>query len=92
MDFSHFLWIISVGIVANERIGATKPIPEVVNLMRLLADERGGGSRTFALLQTFAKRLLFGGQGHCVTACGVVLRTVEWKLKEMLAKSRALQS
>jgi hypothetical protein len=36
----------------------------------LLADERGGGRRAFALLQTFAKRLLLGGQGHRVTACG----------------------
>ena len=71
MHFPHFLldhlrW----GLVANERVGATKAIPEVVNLVRLLADERGGGRRAFALLQTFAKRLLLGGQGHRVTACG----------------------
>jgi hypothetical protein len=48
------------GLVTNERVGATEPIPEVVDLVALLADERGGGRRAFALLQTIAKHLLFG--------------------------------
>ena len=83
MHFPHFLldhlrW----GFVANERVGATKAIPEVVNLVRLLADERGGGRRAFALLQTFAKRLLLGVKG-IASLLVVGLRTLEWKLKKM---------
>ena len=63
MHFPHFLldhlrW----GFVANERVGATKAIPEVVNLVRLLADERGGGRRAFALLQTFGEGQSSPGQ------------------------------
>jgi hypothetical protein len=47
-------------LLANERVGATETIPEVVNLTSLLPDESCGGRRAFALPQTLAKRLLFG--------------------------------
>jgi hypothetical protein len=47
-------------LLPNERVGATETIPEVVNLTSLLANERCGGRRAFAHLQTLAKRLLFG--------------------------------
>ena len=36
----------------------------VVDLMGLLSNKRCGGGGAFAVLQTLAKRLLFGRQGH----------------------------
>jgi hypothetical protein len=62
----HLCW----GLLVNERVGATEPIPEIVDLMGLLADKSCGGRRAFALLQALAKRLLFRGEGHCINACG----------------------
>src|SRR4051812_44955009 len=52
--------------------------------MRLLADERCGNRRPFAILQKLAKRLPFGDKGIAsVLVVGFALRTLEWKLKEM---------
>jgi hypothetical protein len=57
-----------LGLAANERVGATEPIPEVVDLMGLLSNKRCGGGHAFDVLQTLTKRLLFGREGHGISA------------------------
>jgi len=47
-------------LLANNRVGPTEAIPEIVDLMSLMANERCCSRRAFALLQTLTKRLLFG--------------------------------
>jgi hypothetical protein len=53
-DLHHLCW----GLVANERIGSTESIPEIVYLLGLLADEVCGARVGFSLLKSFAEHLL----------------------------------
>ena len=58
------------GFTANERIGATEPVPEVVYLMGLLADEFCRAWLGFSLLHTFAEYLCSGYRGIPINPAG----------------------
>jgi hypothetical protein len=73
LTMHHLCW----RFLAKESICSAKPMPQVIDLMGLVADERCGVGDAFAFLQPFADRFLFRGQWHSINAYGV-FRLREW--------------